>query len=405
MKDYSKKKVVLISNTLTKGGAERVVSNLSLYLSEEYDCDILLNDDTVIDYPYKGQILTLGLPAVKDKRNLFYQAYAFARRIQKLRQLKKTGEYAATLSFSDSANVANILSGNRYSMTILSVHTNITKQGRDVRYKYIVAPLIRFLYNKADKIIAVSKGVAADLTDNYGIDKQKIKVIYNGCDRDQIRRKVAEPLTEKEEKWLEGDNIIVAMGRLDPSKGHWHLIRSLSLLKSRGINFKLLILGEGDLRGYLEKLIKELELTDNVILGGFCDNPFKILAKADVYVMPSMYEGFPNSIIEAMCCGLPCIASDFESGAREILAPNTDNGYKNKADIEHADYGLIVPVCCGTYFNAKAEITKEENILAEAIETMLCDDELKQKYAEKSRKRAADITIEHMAQEWLECVE
>ena len=401
--EKEKKRIALIVNTLANGGAERVVSNLSLYLYEQYDIDIILNDTDKVGYPYKGELISLGLKPQINKRNLLYQAKLFITRTKRLKELKQKNKYIAAISFSDSANVANILSRKKGVKTILSVHTNITRQSRDFRYKYIVSPLIKYLYNGADSIVAVSDGVADDLICHHGVDRDKITVIYNGCDITSIQSLSKEELTDQEKKWLEGDNIIATVGRLDDSKGQWHLIRALSRIKEHGMHFKLLIMGQGKLKAYLQELVDGLGMSDEVIFCGFCSNPFKILEKADLFVSSSLYEGFPNNLVEALACELPCVSTDFESGAREIIAPNGINTCSD--DIGLAEYGVIVPVCDGNHYNYNDPLSEQEILLSRAIEQILQDTTIRHKYKSTAKKRAEELGIEFTSKMWQKCIE
>lgn len=400
-----KKRIAFITNTLANGGAERVVSNLSLFLSDLYDIDIVMNDTERIDYPYVGNIISLGLKPKQNKRNLFYQMVVFYVRVRKIRELKKKQEYIAVISFSDSANIANIISGKKNCKTILSVHTNITKQGRDLKYKYLASPLIRLLYNRASGVVAVSQGVATDLINYHGVNKEKITVIYNGCDIDGISNNMYKPLSNIEKEWVSGNNIITTVGRLDDSKGQWHLIRALSNLKRQGIQFKLLVIGQGELEEYLKTLAEQYNLKDDVLFLGFCDNPFKLMARSDLFVTSSIYEGFSNTLLEALACGVPCIATDFECGAREILAPDTYGTEKCIAEVEMAEYGILVPVCDGKYYTFSDPLTEEEKTLSSAIGMLLTDDKLQEKYRNIARKRAEELSLNITSEEWNRFIE
>ena len=95
------------------------------------------------------------------------------------------------------------------------------------------------------------------------------------------------------------------MGRLTRPKGQWHLIRALSYVKKEIEDVKLLILGQGELKGYLKELVDKLDLRNNVEFLGYQRNPFKYIASSDLFVFSSLYEGFGNVLVEAMACGVP----------------------------------------------------------------------------------------------------
>src|SRR5699024_8973667 len=150
--------------------------------------------------------------------------------------------------------------------------------------------------------------------------------IYNFYDIEKILELSKEPLTVQDAKIFENPTI-VTVGRLAEQKGQWHLIRALNKVKKEIPDVKLIILGEGELEDYLKKLVNDYKLTENVHFLGFQKNPFKYITKSDMYVFPSLYEGFPNALAEGMVCGLPVISSDCESGPREILSPDLDLNY------------------------------------------------------------------------------
>lgn len=399
------KRVAFVIATLNTGGAERTVSNIVTHLPEDYVADILLNDTHDIFYPYKGNIISLNMKPKANKVDLWYQFKVLVKRIHVLKKIKRENHYEAVLSFSDTASIANILTGNKHCKIIVSVRNNLTKSEKVKIYKYVLNPLCRRLYNKADKVVTLSKGVELDLIRNLKLNPDVVATIYNGIDSRFVFGRLKEQDIKPDHQQGHSVYTLVTMGRLAEQKGQWHLIRALSLLKQKNLDFKLFILGEGLLRTYLTKLTMELGLKDNVVFCGFCENPFKILTQADIYVFPSMYEGFGNSLLEAMCCGLPCIATDYDSGAREILAPDTDITYKNTGEVEYAQYGVIVPVCDGKHYTARDALTYEEQLLGNAIYELLTDNERYAHYKANLKKRVAQFDINAIVQEWLNVIE
>ncbi|SFC74146.1 glycosyltransferase [Butyrivibrio sp. YAB3001] len=398
------KKIALIINTLSNGGAERVVSNLTLCLSKYYECDVIVNDDVIVDYPISGKVISLGIKHSENRSSVLYQMKVFFVRLSKLKQIKKQNNYYAVIGFSDSANVANLLSRVAGEKTILSVHINISKAQNEGRYKYIVGPLIKIMYNRADGVVAVSEGIKNDLVRNYGVRKELLYVAPNGCDKRLISKMASEELEISEAEWFDGSKIIVTMGRLTKQKGQWHLVRALADVIKNGYNCKLLVLGQGELEEYLKKIITEFGMDQSIILCGFCSNPFKIMSKSDIFVTSSLWEGYPNNIVEAMSCGLPCISSDFDSGAREIIAPETDIGYKNTDEIEQGQYGILVPVCDGKLY-MNEELTREESLLSNAIKELLTNDALRENYKNKASERAEQLDITKTSEVWCEAIE
>jgi len=393
------KRIAFVVNTLSNGGAERTISNITNNLPDEYKVDIIINEDNAISYPVKGDVLSLGLNPQTDKLKFSYQVKLILKRIVALRKLKKQNHYLAVISFSESASIANILSGKRYCKTIISVRINLSGCINSKLYKFLGFPAVKLLYNHADRIIAVSEGVRLDLIENFGIKTDKVVTIPNGCDIDIIKEKAKMDTDGSVNKIFSGCKVIATMGRLDYQKGQWHLIKAIRKVVDDGFDIRLIIIGQGKYREFLEEVVADNSLKDYVFFLGFQQNPFSIIAKSDIYVLPSIYEGMGNSLIEALACGLPCISTDHASGAREILAPETN--VKNKAiDIEYAEYGILTPVCDGKYDKEKP-LSNEEILLASAIEKMLDDEELRNKYVCNASTRATAMNIVATSQLWV----
>jgi Glycosyltransferase len=191
------------------------------------------------------------------------------------------------------------------------------------------------------------------------------------------------------------------------------LIRVFKALKEKHKDLKLVILGEGELKDYLVEVSQELGLKTyvwdrdalsesfDVYFLGFQKNPFKFIAKSKLFVFPSLWEGFPNALVEAMACGVPVVSSDCRSGPREILAPNTDFNYQTKKP-EFAEYGVLMPVFEVKYKSANERLEEREIMWVGTIDKLLEDENLRKNYSEKAKQRAEDFRIEKIVQEWKE---
>ena len=213
---------------------------------------------------------------------------------------------------------------------ILSIQNNFSaeKQGRQtLRKRFIEFTVARF-YAWADEIVAVSAGVADDLSRTLGLPRERIQVIYNPVVSEALLEKSRQPLAHP---WFVpgAPPVVLSVGRLNAQKDFPTLLRAFAKLRQKN-NARLLILGEGEERGPLESLVSELGLGDCVSLPGFADNPFAYMRRASLYVLSSRFEGLPTVLVEALACGCPVVSTDCPSGPSEIL----DGGR----------YGPLVPV-------------------------------------------------------------
>ncbi|WP_116083511.1 glycosyltransferase [Tropicimonas sp. IMCC34011] len=192
--------------------------------------------------------------------------------------------------------------------------------------------LLRFLLwafrNVADGHIAASRGAADDLARVIGVPQEKIDVLYNPSIDDDI---IAMSHENVSHPWIMDRSapVIVCVARLVEQKGIDTLVSAMALVNKRR-KVRLIILGEGDLRGKFERQASDLRVDDLVDFHGHLDNPFKFMRKADLFVLSSNYEGFANVVAEALACGCPVVSTDAPSGPREILSDG--------------DFGTIVPV-------------------------------------------------------------
>ena len=191
-----------------------------------------------------------------------------------------------------------------------------SSQSRDLRDRFLPF-LARTFYRRADAVVAVSKGVAEDLIKHVGVPRGLVRVIYNPTFDGEIIRLMRE---EVDHPWFGdgGPPVLLSVGRLTPQKRFDTLVRAISMA-SRKRPLRAIVLGDGEERDRLQSLSRELGLSDYISFPGFVSNPYAFMAKANLYVMCSAWEGFPNTLVEAMACGLPVVSTDCPSGPREII--------------------------------------------------------------------------------------
>ena len=396
-------KILFFISSLENGGAERAMSNITTHLPPEVEADILVNSVSDRDYPTNANVISLGMEPSLNKKSWKYQLKALCRRIPKLYSLKKRNGYDACISFMDSANICNIITGNKYCKTIVSVRTKLS-QNKSLTYRHIVRPLVSLLYNRADFVVAVAEGVKKDLIENLRIKQDHIMTITNGFDAADIRKMSL--FSDRQAFFLpKGSFVYVTSGSYTFPKGQWHLIRAFSKVAANcGDRVRLILMGQGVLEGYLQEVIKANNLEDKVMILPYQHNPFCVLHQSNVFVMPSMYEGYCNALCEALICGLPCIATDFQSSAREILAPDTSFDYQINKGIEYAAYGVLTPVCSGILYKGNEPLEYAEECMADAMIAFYKDQELLRRYQDKAVLSGRQMDINEKVREWMELV-
>ncbi|MEM1578022.1 MAG: glycosyltransferase, partial [Candidatus Pacearchaeota archaeon] len=166
-----------------------------------------------------------------------------------------------------------------------------------------------------------------------------------------------------------------------------------------------------ELRNYLVNLSKKLglktylwnkdKISENfdVYFLGSQKNPFKFIIKSKLFLFTSLWEGFPNAILEAMACGVPAISSDCKSGPREILAPDTNFEFQTK-EPEFAKYGILMPVFDGKFKKENQPLDEVEKMWIKTIKEILENEKLRKEYSEKAIERAKDFSVEKILPQW-----
>lgn len=229
--------------------------------------------------------------------------------------------------------------------------------------------LARLADRLAACVIANSRSLAEEIIREERLRPEKVELVYNGLPAPET----GDPFILRErvrgELGLAGnDRLLVCLARISPEKGHPVLLEALALLAARRLRPTLLLLGGGDIAGILEQA-RHLGIADQILAYGDTERPWPFLCAADIFVLPSLTESFPNALLEGMQAGLPCIASDV-GGVAEVL---TDG-----------ETGLLVA-------------PGQPQPLCDALARLLADPELAARLAKSAGQRVAeDFTLEHM---------
>lgn len=365
------KKVLFLIESLSGGGAEKVLSVLTKYINKKYfditvctitDIGIYTEDIkqnvkylSILGNPQKKSFL--GKITYKIKYKLVYTLLP----TWLIYKLFIPKNYDIEIAFVEGF-VTKLLaaSTNAQAKKIAWVHIDLSQNPWTLSNKiYRNLKEEQYCYSKFNQIICVSDTVKNNFIKRFRLTN--VIRIYNPIDKTDILNKAKKickyPQTTKDIKFI-------TIGRLVPQKGYDRLLKVIKRIKTDGIHCKLLILGEGEMYHTLSNYIKENDLSDDIILYGFQPNPYQYLEKADCFICSSRSEGFSLVIAEAMVLGKPII-STYCSGPNELL--------------EEGKYGILIP--------------NTEQDLYYGLKNIITNSALLKSYELKSQIKAKDFDI------------
>lgn len=333
-------RIAIFFHDLGIGGAERVMLQLAQGFSEAgHPVDLVLaraEGPLLSEVPSRVQIIDLK---TRSPLKMFVGLIGYLRE-KRPSVLLSPFEVTSVISI-----LAKKISGVS-ARVIIRVSVHLSRNKRTTKWKKILEQLVvSRVYPLANGIITVSDGVAKDLATYTGIPFERIKVIYNPVVTEQLLRAADQPVHHRFFTANEC-SVVLGVGRLAEQKDFSTLIKAFDILR-KNIPSRLIILGDGEERSSLEKLIRLSGLQDLVDLPGFDVNPFAFMKKASVFVLSSKWEGLPGVLIQALACGCPVVSTDCLSGPSEIL--------------KNGEYGHLVPV-------------EDINAIADAMEAILMGD-------------------------------
>jgi len=356
-------KIILLTSSLGSGGAERVACTLT-------DAWASRNDDVILMPTYSGKgacfykvssavrIIFLADLVSSTSSSFFNQLV----RLKTLRRFLAEKCPDVIVSFLSNVNVATIIAAAGLKIPVVICE-------RTDPFIMPVSPMLRFAcratYQFADALIVQTKAVA----EKYRAAEYPIKHIQ------VIPNPVADHLFDMQHKRVSESNAcMIAVGRLDEGKQFDLLIRVFSNLALDHSFWTLRIYGDGPLRSVLQQQIIDYGLESRITLMGLTTNIWSELAQADVYVMTSRYEGFPNTLLEAMAVGLPCVTFDCPSGPREMTMDGVS--------------AMLVPL-------------NDEVALGNALDKLMTDGELRHSLGAKARESVKErYELSRVLQHW-----
>ena len=325
-------------------------------------------------------ILIHRLPIGKNQKNLHFQSQKdllvyFWKALGFTRKLLKSGKFDLTLAFfSVPCGFLAWILKKQFQLPYIVSLRGADVPGYSERFTWlykIITPLIKKIWQESAGVIANSQGLK-DLALKTS-PSQTIGVIPNGIDMRQFKPSLFDFAPEARKDWN-----ILCVTRITPRKGVRYLIEAFNQLRQKYANLNLQIIGEGDEKGNLEKLAKELGIEKQINFAGLIPHE-KLPAyyqSACAYVLPSLNEGMSNSMLEALAAGLPLLATD--TGGTQELIEDGVNGFiikmKNAADI------------------------------AEKLEILIKNEELRKKMGQASRNKAEGMSWQHVAESYINLI-
>lgn len=344
------------------GGAERVASLLCNFWAERgHEVGVITFErgGTAPAYSLSSEVTLRYIDALNVSQNPLSRLATNARRVSRLRSLFKELKPDVIVSFTTEANVVAL-----WSAIGLGVPVVVSERNQPDRPS--LGPLRRLArrltYPSAAALVLQSDAVADWARSRFRVP---VHILPNPI---QLERWRASPEMQPRGRR------VVAAGRLVPQKGFDLLIESFARLKDKHPEWSLAIFGEGAERAALEAQILRLSLLGRVTLPGATRDLAGALGRADLFVLPSRYEGFPNVLIEALAAGKAVVATDCPGATRQILGGGR--------------YGMLV------------EAESVEN-LTEALDQMMSDEASRTQLAHRAREAVAEFDIEAVGGRWL----
>ncbi len=359
------------------GGA----GNASYYLLREYAKNpevtidfVTASVDEEIHYAVFGDNVTIHrLPIGKNQANIHYQTkkelLKYAWESYKYgRELAKKNHYDLSHSFfSVPCGFVSLLLKWEFKIPYIVSLRGSDVPGYSERFTFLyqfITPIIKKIWSQAHFVVANSQGLKELALKT--LPKKEIRVIFNGID---VRE-----FFPDHSKLNPNQFHIVCVSRVTPRKGIRFLVQAFKILEGRYEHVRMLIVGDGNEKKSLEELVQALGLEDKIVfLGGVAhERVVEYYQKANVFVLPSLNEGMSNTVLEALACGLPVVATD-TGGTKELIKDGVN--------------GLIVRM-------------KDSNDLVEKIEKLVLNPELEKNMALESRKLAEKISWDIIADEY-----
>lgn len=348
--------------SLECGGAERVCATLCNYWADRgWTLTLATFDDgsTPPFFPISSRIRHVHLGIQRRSEDVMHSMLNNVRRVKLLRAFVREERPERILSFMDSTNVLTLIAALGTDIPV------VVSERTDPARNRIPAPwrvLRRLTYPKARKIVLQTEAAAASFPPSWS---RMLAVVPN-----PVPKLGPSPPSDARSG---GRRLIMSIGRLGKEKGFDLLIRAFASIAAQSPEWDLIIVGDGPERDALSEKIARFDLSHRVFLPGRDPDAMGALRRADLFVLSSRFEGFPNALCEAMACGLPVISFDCPSGPADIIENGVD--------------GLLVP-------------PEDVKALADAMAALAGDPERRRALGAAATAVADRFSVERIATEW-----
>lgn len=359
-------KLLIFIYSLSSGGAERVTANLANYWAEKgWDIIVITVTNKNRDfYPLDSKVQRIALDLDADSCSLFDALKYNYQRIKALRNVLQKEQVDVALGMMTTANILLAFASKGLGIPVIgSEHSHPPMLPLSRVWEW----LRKYSYSQPDAVTALTQSSATWL--KAETNSRYVPVIPNAVCYPMVTHP---PLISPDILKIQPFNLI-AVGRLSEEKGFDRLLLVFSVLALNFPLWHLTIIGEGSCRGDLEKKCLDLNLQNRVSLPGRVGNIAEWYEAADLYVMSSLFEGFPNTLVEALAYGLPVVSVDCDTGPRDIIRHQVD--------------GLLVP-------------QDNHEALLNSLSTLMLNEDLRQKYAKNAVEIRSRLAMTNVVNLW-----
>ena len=354
----NKIRVLHIIESLSLGGAERrLINDLKFIDKSKFENAVCTLFNRT---PLEEEIRALHIPVFKPELRDFKDVLGFYRLIALIKSFRPHIVHTQLFWADVLGRITAWISG--VPIIVTTVQSSVYEPDAGYlfsRKRQCIDLITGHFFNR--RYIAVSESVKNSISRRLGVKAEKIEVIYNSIDFNDFKKNDAKQESARLKNELgvtAAEIVLVTVGRLNPPKGHQFLFKALALIKPYIPSFKLFVIGDGPIRKELEAHVTTVGLRKEIIFLGQRNDVKELLALSDIFVFPTLSEGMPISLLEAMALAVPCIASSIEP-IREVIT-DSQTGYLFQPADSHDLASAIRRVCESTQLRKKVGLRGAE---------------------------------------------